>query len=92
MPIRPRRIVADMLLMPARQIGNPIALLIQMVVNDPTGSALGLRVQYATCTYCTLFMGGVPKCTQKTECARVCGSGQIAGRGRKKIRVDCTTR
>jgi len=67
MPIRPRRIVADMLLVPARQISNPIALLIEMVVNDLAGSALGLRVQYATCTHCTLFIDGVPKWMQKPE-------------------------
>jgi hypothetical protein len=45
MAMRPRRIVPDVLLMSAGEISNPIALLIQMVVNDLAGSALRLRVQ-----------------------------------------------
>ncbi len=45
MPIRPGRIVPDVLLMPALQIGNPVEALIQMVINDPARSALRLRVQ-----------------------------------------------
>jgi hypothetical protein len=61
----PRRVVADVLLMSARQIRNPIALLIQMVIDDLARSALRLRVQYATCEYCTLFPHGVPECMQK---------------------------
>jgi hypothetical protein len=70
----PRRIVPDMLLMSASQISNPIALLIQMVVNDLAGSALRLRVQYATCTYSTLFLRGVPKRVKKPGGARMCHS------------------
>ncbi|MGC1617929.1 MAG: hypothetical protein WA765_05520 [Candidatus Acidiferrum sp.] len=65
MPIRPGRIVPDVLLMPALQISNPVEALIQMVINNPAWSALRLRVQEVTCTYSTLFLRRVPDWTQK---------------------------
>jgi hypothetical protein len=58
--------VADMLLMSTRQISDPVELLIQMVIDDLARNALGLRVQYATWTHSTLFLGGAPKCTEKS--------------------------
>src|SRR5580658_2186138 len=64
MPVRPRRIVPDMLLMPALQISNPVKALIQMVINDSARSALRLRVQSVTCIYSTLFLRRVPDRTQ----------------------------
>jgi hypothetical protein len=63
--ICPRRIVADVLMMPALQISNPVEALIQMVINDPARSALRLSVQDATCGYSTLFLRSVPNCMQK---------------------------
>jgi hypothetical protein len=63
MPIRPRRIVPDILLMPACKISNPVETLVQMIVHDLTRrTRLQLRVQYVPCTHSTLFMPGVPKC------------------------------
>jgi hypothetical protein len=34
MPISPRRIVSDILLMPTLQISNPIEAFIQMIIDD----------------------------------------------------------
>lgn len=65
MPIRPRRIVPDVLMMPAFQVSNPVKALIQMVINDPARSALRLRVQYAAFGYSTLFLRSVPNGTHK---------------------------
>jgi hypothetical protein len=65
MPIRPRRIVPDVLMMPAFQISDPVKALIQMVINDPARSALRLRFQNATWSYCTLLLRSVPNCMQK---------------------------
>lgn len=39
MAISPRRIVTDMLLMPALQIGNPIEAFIQMIIYNLAGGA-----------------------------------------------------
>jgi hypothetical protein len=71
MPIRPRRIVPHVLLMPARQIGNPVKTLIQMVINNPARSAMRLRVQVVTCSYSTLFLRGVPESLQKPGCCNL---------------------
>jgi hypothetical protein len=60
MPMSPRRIVPDMLLMPALQLGNPIAAFIQMVINDLSGCAFGWGVQYVATFHSTLFLRPVP--------------------------------
>lgn len=65
MPVRPRRIVPDVLLMTALQISNPFEALIQMVINNPARNALRVRVQEVTCSYSTLFLCGVPDCLRK---------------------------
>lgn len=72
MPIRPRRIVPHVLLMPARQIGNPVKTLIQMVINNPAWSALRLRVHVVTCCYPTLFLRRVPTGLQNPAVAILC--------------------
>ncbi len=65
MPMSPRWIVADMLLMATFQIGNPIETVIQVVINDLARSTLRFRVQFVTCIHSTLFLRGVPIYLQK---------------------------
>jgi hypothetical protein len=60
MPMSPRRIVPDMLLMPALQLANPIAAFIQTVINDLSRCACGCGVQYVATFYSTLFLRPVP--------------------------------
>ena len=60
MPMSPRWIVPNMLLMPALQLGNPIAAFIQKVINDLSRCAFGWRVQYVATFHSTLFLRPVP--------------------------------
>jgi hypothetical protein len=60
MSIGPGRIVPDMLLMAALQFSNPIAALIQTIINDLSRYAFGRRVQYVAFFYSTLFLRSVP--------------------------------
>lgn len=60
MPIGPGRIVPDMLLMAALQFSNPIATLIQTIINDLSRYAFGWGVQYVADFYSTLFLLRVP--------------------------------
>lgn len=71
-PMRPRRIVSDMLLMPALQLGNPIAASIQMVINDLSRCAFGWGVQFVANSILRSFFALCRIAYRRTDCATLC--------------------
>ena len=65
MPMRPRRIVPDVLLMPTFQIGNPVEEFIQVVIHDLPGSALYGSLQWGD--LCTFYALSPPRAGSHAE-------------------------